>query len=275
MIRILCVVGLILLLAVPRASAQEPIKIGFLYILSGRVAQFGYVARQGAELAIDEINDSGGINGRRVKGVFADTKADPKVAIAAATKLANKDVVDALIGIISSRVAVAVAPKVEDLGIPLIVTTALTPVITGKACNRYTFRITYNLEASLRAAAILASRLPAKTWTTVGPDYSLGHVSWDLFQQNLKRLRPDVEFLSEPDVVFASLKTTDWGPYVDRLKKSRADGVLVSLWGGNFMDFVREGNKSRLFKGKREYLAVVSLAAILGYLRTRCRQECG
>ena len=243
--RFLCVVVLTLVATSSVALAQEPIRLGLLYILSGRVAQFGQIARQGAQLAIDDINAAGGINGRPLEGIFADTKADPKVAIAAANELVNKKRVDGLIGIISSRVATSLAPVMKDLRTPLIVTTALTPVITGKACNRYTFRITYNLDANLKTAAILASRLPAKTWTTVGPDYSLGHISWDLFKLHLKKLRPDVEFLSPPEVFFASLKTTDWSPLVAKLKKTNADGVLTSLWGGNFIDFAESGKQSR------------------------------
>ena len=96
---------LVLILSSTIAFAQEPIKIGFLYILSGRVAQFGYIAKQGADLAISEINRSGGINGRPIKAIFRDTKARPETAIEEAENLVNKDKVDALIGIISSRVA--------------------------------------------------------------------------------------------------------------------------------------------------------------------------
>lgn len=266
--RILCVVVLILALTASSAPAQEPIKLGFLYILSGRVAQFGQIAKQGAQLAIDEINNAGGINGREVKGIFEDTKADPKVTLEAAQKLVNEDRVDGLIGIISSRVAEGVVPHMVDLRTPLIVTTALTPVITGRGCNRYTFRITYNLDANLKTAAILAAQLPAKKWTTVGPDYSLGHISWKLFQKHLKKLKPDVQFLPSSEVVFAPLKTTEWDPILEKLKRSDADGVLISLWGGNFIDFVKTGNRLGLFREKREFLAsVVSLTATLG-LRT-------
>lgn len=266
--RVLCVVVIVLLSVSSGAMAQDSIKIGFLYILSGRVAQFGEIARQGAQLAINEINNAGGVDGRSVTGIFVDTKADPNTAIAEATRLVTVEEVDALVGVISSKVAAELAPKMRELRTPLIVTNALTPVITGRACNRYTFRVTYNLDANLNTAAVLAARLPAKTWTTVGPDYSLGHVSWDLFRRKLKAIRPDMKFVPDSEVIFASMKTTDWVPYVRKLKKSRADGVLISLWGGNFMDFVKTGNRMGLFKQRREHLAsVVSLASILG-LRT-------
>ena len=49
-------------------AADKPIKIGFVYIMSGPAATYGQFAKQGAELAIDEINKAGGINGRKVEG---------------------------------------------------------------------------------------------------------------------------------------------------------------------------------------------------------------
>ncbi len=247
------------------APAEDQIKLGFLYVLSGRVGQFGQIASQGAEVAIDEINGNGGINGRFIKGIFLDTKANPETAITEARKLVMEDRVDALIGVISSKVANALTPEMMTLKTPLIVTTALTPTITGTGCNRYTFRITSNLPAIMKTVALLAAKREVKTWTTVGPDYSLGHVSWELFRKNLRQLRPEVKFLDTKEVVFAPLKTKDWEPHVEKLKRSPADGVLISLWGGNFIDFIRQANESKLFDGKREFLAsVVSLAAVVG-----------
>ena len=52
------------------ASSQEPLKIGFAYVMSGRLAHYGFGAKQGADLAIDKINKSGGINGRQVVGLY-------------------------------------------------------------------------------------------------------------------------------------------------------------------------------------------------------------
>ena len=58
---------LVLLTAGHGYAADKPIKIGFVYIMSGPAATYGQFAKQGAELAIDEINKAGGINGRKVE----------------------------------------------------------------------------------------------------------------------------------------------------------------------------------------------------------------
>ena len=183
------------------ALAAEPIKVGFIYLLSGRAAAHGVVAKQGAEIALEEVNKAGGINGRRVVGIFEDTKVTPEIAINALQKLVTIDKVDVVIGVISSKVAISVAPVVKRLRVPLIITTAQTPAVTGKLCNRYVFRITWNNSQALMAAAMLASNWNAKTWTTIGPDYALGHSAWDLFQKYMRQRRQDIRYLPRSEVV--------------------------------------------------------------------------
>ena len=187
------------------AIAAEPVRLGFVYMFSGRGAILGGVSRQGAELAIEEINKAGGINGRQVVGIFRDSKAKPDVGGEAARKLVTEDKVDAVIGVISSGVVPKVSEVLNELRTPLIITTAVNPIVTGKKCNRYTFRVVGTANMLLKATALIAKKTGAKRWTTIGPDYALGHGSWALFKKYLKEARPDVEFLPESDAVFAPL----------------------------------------------------------------------
>ncbi len=256
---IMCVVLCLFLPAPSVLLAAEPIKIGFLYVLSGRATVFGTVAKQGSELAIEEVNKTGGVvSGRKLAGVFRDTKGDPALAVELAIRLANEDKVKCLIGIITSSEAASVVPLMKELKIPLIITTATTPGATGNYCNRYTFRVTCTTDQSLKSAALLANRSGAKKWTTVGPSYLMGYESWDLFKKYLSKENKDVEFLTEPDQVFVSMDTTDWAPCIDKLKGSGADGVLVSLWGGNVIDFLRQGREKGLFERTRTVLMPVA-----------------
>ena len=171
------------------ALAQDSIKIGFMYVLSGRGAVFGEVAKKGAELAIEKINSSGGVNGKNVVGIFEDDQGKPEIALELAKRFVQKDRVDAIIGIVTSSVAEAIAPLAAELKIPLIITTATTPLVTGEKCNRYTFRVTCTTDQQLKSAALIAAQTKARRWTTVGPDYLLGHETWELFQRHLSKAR--------------------------------------------------------------------------------------
>ena len=247
----------LLVLLASEALPADPVRIGFMFTMSGRGAAHGVIAKQGAEIALAEVNASGGILGRELVGVFVD-EGNPDSAAKTVENLVITDKMNAIIGVVSSGVAPRVASAAKSLQVPLLITTAQTSVVTGQQCNRYTFRITWNNDQALKTVALVAAELPAKTWTTIGPNYALGWESWDLFQKYLKEIKPEMSFLPKSEVVFAPMDTTDWKPHIKTLEASKADGVLVSLWGGNLVDFMREAREAGLLDGKRTVLCCVA-----------------
>ncbi len=240
--------------------SAKSVKIGFIYILSGPFATYGDFAKKGAQLAVDEINKSGGILGNQVECIFEDSAGKPDVALRAIRKLVLQDKVDILVGLDSSGVANSVVPVIDQLKTPLIITHAASPEVTGKLCNKYTFRISVNLPQNVKAAAILASETNAKKWTTIGPGYAFGFDSWKYFKDYLKKIKPSSEFFSDEEVVFPPAKTTDFSPYITKIMNSKPDGVLISLWGGNLVDFVRQANDMGFFKQKFQVLMTLGAA---------------
>ena len=255
---------LILCLAVffgiSQAHAEKPVKLGFVYIMSGPFAAYGQFAKKGAELAVDEINKAGGIMGRPVKAYFEDSTGKPDAALRALRKLVYQEKVDCLIGLDSSGVAKSVAPSIPQLKTPLIITHAATPDVTGSVCNKYIFRVSLNLAQNVKTAALLAAQTKAKTWTTVGPDYAFGHQSWEYFEKYLKEINPEAKFLPKDQVAFPPFKTTDFSSYITKVMQSKPDGVLISLWGGNLIDFIRQGSDMGFFNGDFEVLVTLGAA---------------
>ena len=252
--------AIVCLVMVAPVSAAKTVKVGFVYIMSGPFSAYGQFAKKGAELAVDEINAAGGINGHKVKAFFEDSTGKPDVAIRALRKLVFQEKVDFLIGLDSSGVAKTVVPSLPQMKTPLIITHAATPDVTGSVCNRYVFRISVNLAQNIKAAALLASESKVKTWTTIGPDYAFGHQSWEYFEKYLKEIKPDAAFLPRDQVAFPPFKTTDFNPYINKIMQSKADGVLVSLWGGNLIDFVRQAKEMGFFDGRRQVLVTLGAA---------------
>lgn len=245
---------LFVLVSTVGAYAASNIKIGFTYIMSGPFSAYGQFAKQGGELAIEEINAAGGINGQMVEGIYEDSTGKADVALRAIRKLVYQDNVDMLIGLDSSGVAKTVVPSIEKMETPLIITHAATPDVTGSVCNKYTFRISLNLAQNVKAAALLAKETGAKKWTTVGPDYAFGHQSWEYFEKYLKELNPAASFLPKDEVAFPPFKTTDFSAYITKVMNSKPDGVFISLWGGNLIDFIRQASSMGFFKGDFDVL---------------------
>lgn len=247
------------------AGAAEPVKLGFVYIMSGPFATYGQFAKQGAELAIEEINDAGGIDGREVEAYFEDSTGKPDVALRAIRKLVFQDGVDAVIGLDSSGVAKTVVPAVSQMKTPLIITHAATPDVTGSVCNPYTFRISLSLDQNVKVGALLAAGTDAKIWGTVGPDYAFGRQSWEYFQKYLAAEKPGVQFLPEGEAAFSPIKTTDFNPYITKIMSAKPDGVFISLWGGNLIDFVRQAEPLGFFDGRFQVLMSLGAATEVLY----------
>jgi len=243
----------------PASGADEkPIKIGGIYLMSGSAATYGKFAQQGIELAMNEINAQGGVLGRKLVAQIEDGQGKAAVAIQAARKLVYQDNADVLMGLDSSGVAQGLAPTVPDLRKPFIITHAATPDVTGKLCNKYTYRISVNVNQNMRGGAEVAAKTGARKWTTIGPDYAFGHQTWEYFGKYLKEIKPDVELMSE--VAFPRFGAEDYTPFINSVMESKPDGVMISLWGGDLVNFVRQANDRGFFKQGFEIAAPVGAA---------------
>lgn len=242
----------------PAHAAEDPIRIGAIYIMSGSAANYGKFAQQGMQLAINEINASGGVLGRQLAMQLEDGQGKAAVAIQAARKLVYQDKADVLMGLDSSGVAQGLAPVLPELGKPFIITHAATPDVTGKLCNAYTYRVSVNVHQNMSGAAEIAAKTGAKKWTTIGPDYAFGHQSWEFFSKYLKEKMPDAELMSE--TAFPRFGAEDFTPFINGVMENKPDGVLISLWGGDLVNFVRQANSRGFFKQGFQVLLTVGAA---------------
>src|SRR3989338_1211347 len=127
------IVGGAVLMSRPAQTAtqnKEPIKLGGLFPLTGDVAQLGIPASQAVELAVEEANAAGGINGQKVEFYKEDGGCNPKDATSASTKLIEIDKVIAIIGGFCSGETLAAAPIAERNKVILFSPTSSNPKIT-------------------------------------------------------------------------------------------------------------------------------------------------
>lgn len=124
-------VSLVLLaLAVP-ALAAEPIKLGAFFDLSGKAAFIGTPTKLVAEMVVEKINAEGGINGRPIKLIMADSESEPPKAANIAKKFIYKDQVTAIIGPTLTDTGMVVKKIVHEGKVPIVMTVGGDPVIMG------------------------------------------------------------------------------------------------------------------------------------------------
>jgi branched-chain amino acid transport system substrate-binding protein len=143
----LATVGLIaMMLAVGGASAaaQEPIRLGGMLETSGVVAALGNQGLEGAQLAIEQINAKGGINGRKLDFVNVNTESDETKSVTAARRLIDRDKVVGIVGAMNSGSNLAIIDTVQRAKIPLVSNGATRTIVSPAADRPWIFQAPLN-----------------------------------------------------------------------------------------------------------------------------------
>ncbi|MCD7735510.1 MAG: ABC transporter substrate-binding protein [Lachnospiraceae bacterium] len=122
------------------AEDSDPILIGAVYPMTGDLADSGKTMQQGIDMAIDEINEAGGIDGREIEVIYGDTQGDSATGMSEAERLITQENVDVLIGCYQSGVTATVAQIAEPYGVPLITENATSDALTANGYE-YFFRL--------------------------------------------------------------------------------------------------------------------------------------
>ena len=253
------IVGLVFLFS-PAAFAAETIKIGAMFISSGKMGGYGKHARQAIQLAVDEINADGGVLGRNVEAIVEDTKLKKEVAIALARRFVEQDQVDFLMGPTSSGIAMELTEFARENKKILVLTQAAADTLTGSKIHPYVFSTLSNAMMHSRSGAYLMAAKPFKRYMCVGPDYSYGHSSWKMFKTKLKELRPDVEFVGE---LFPKFLAKDYTEIINEVLATKPDAVWCPLWGGDAVNFIRQALQTGLFEKVKFVFPVAGALEVL------------
>ena len=167
-------------------QAADPIKIGSVLRLSAG-AEDGLPARRGVELAVEEINKAGGINGRKLEVIFEDEKDSPTSAVNAVQKLINVDKVVAIIGPMTSGAALAAAPSANEAKILLVTPTATSPKVSG--AGAYIYRGCSRIDKQAEALTdYIAKNYQPKTVGVLYSNEPYGKGCNDLFGKYFEKL---------------------------------------------------------------------------------------
>lgn len=175
---------------------KENIKIGFIGPLTGDVAAIGQAAKSSVQLAVEEINAKGGIDGRLIEVIYEDAKCSGKEASNAGNKLISVNNVNYIVGSVCSSATLAVAPLAEQAQTVLISPCSSNPSITDAGDfifraypsdlfqGKFAAEYVYN-ELDARKAAIMASQ----------NDWSEGLKN--TFKENFERLGGEITTIQE------------------------------------------------------------------------------
>jgi len=234
-----------------QAHAQSVYKIGEINSYKAQPA-FLEPYKKGMELAIEQVNAGGGVQGKKLQLVTRDDNGNPGDAVRAAEELLAREKVDVLTGTFLSHVGLAMTDFARQKKVFFLAAEPLTDKIVWENGNRYTFRLrpsTYMQVAMLVPEAV---QLRKKRWALVYPNYEYGQSAVATFKALMKAAQPDVEFVAEQAT---PLGKVDAGSVVQALADAKPDAIFNVLFAADLAKFVREGNTRGLFQGR----GVVSL----------------
>ena len=248
------------LIAATAAHAAEPVRIGITTILSGAIADRGQSEQYGAQLALNRINEAGGVLGRAVEAYYADNACNPAIGVPATKRLIEEEHVPVLIGALCTPVTHAIMPLVAQAKVPLVIATSAGQDFvdaSGVGGNDYAFK---TIPSEVDIARGLMHWLASKNVKSVAIVAAAGGFP----QANATAMAKAAQDAGLRVTAQETLNqgVSDFAPVLDKLKAGAPDQVVTILGpftGGFFKAYEASGWKVPL-TGRIDFSA--ALAAV-------------
>jgi branched-chain amino acid transport system substrate-binding protein len=222
-------------------AAGDALKLGLVFAKQGTWTEQGEQLANGAKLALEQAG--GTALGRPVQIVWLD-EPSPQVAQQNMQKLIEEERVAAVIGGTNSGTSLAMASVAKRMKVPYITPNAAAREITGKECNRYTFRVLTTTPVAARAMAPHLTGI-GKKWYFLTASYAFGQ---DIYT-SMKALLDEAGG-REVGQDRTPLGTTDFSSFILKIRQARPDVVVAGLPGGDLSTFLKQyaemGMKGRI-----------------------------
>ena len=256
---LLTLASLVVLSGCQGGGGEDEILIGHFGSMTGSEATFGTSTDNGIKMAVEELNASGGLLGKKVRLITYDDKGDAREAGTAVTRLVTKDGVAAVIGEVASGLSLAGAPICQENSVPMVSPSSTNPKVTKigdmifRVCFIDPFQGTVCAKFAREHEGLTASK--AAILTDQASPYSVGLqeefekafvamggtvVTKQTYQAGDQDFSAQLTSIrgSEPDVVFIPGYYTDAGNIALQARKL---GLTVPLLGGDGWDSVKLG----------------------------------
>jgi branched-chain amino acid transport system substrate-binding protein len=241
--------------ASPAFAQMPPVRIGVLAAKAGVTAPVGESGLRGTQFAADRINAGGGILGRKIE-LIVEEESNPKDTVERFRKLALQAKVDAVCGVVSTGVGLAIGPVAEELRTIWLAWDGTTQKGVEETIPKpkYAFRSVDN-EAEAVMASILAAkhfRGKVKTVAGINNDYSYGRDNWAAFLAIMKKREMNVTPVVD---LWPKLGETNFTSHVAALQQAKPDLIFSSFWSGDAPILLKQAHAAGLTANTRFVLS--------------------
>jgi branched-chain amino acid transport system substrate-binding protein len=226
------------------ATAQDKVRIGLIYTLSGPPSVLGQQSKNGFELALKHLG--GKMAGKEVEVFAVDDTLKPDVAIQKAQELLDRDKVDIVVGPIFSNILQAIHKPIIDSGKILISSNAGASSFAGAACNTHFFVTSYQNDQIYAALGKVANDKGYKRVYAMVPNYQAGKDALAGFKSTYKGT------IVEESLV--PLNNLDFGAEMSKLSAAKPDALFTFMPGGLGIGLIKQLNQA----GMKEKFPIIS-----------------
>jgi len=231
-------------------DGDESIVFGTLAPNSGTFSSSGPYVAAGNELAVQQINEEGGIDGTEVEVVVADTETTPEAGASGATRLIEQDDVDFLSGAVSSGVGLAVADIAEENEVPY--NSGIASLVFGtETCPSYVFANNPSTHMTTNAYIPYFADQGAESFYFINADYTWGQNAAEFYNEIVPEL--GAEFAGES---FAPFGANDFSSQITNALNSGADTLILTLFG---TDITRCINQLIQYNAREEFDTIATV----------------
>ncbi len=221
-----------------QVDSSEIITVGAVLPFSGGLETFGEQAKAGIDLAVQEINDAGGIDGKAVEVIYEDNQTNPKVSVEKTKDLVAKQAV-AIVGPITSDAREAMTPVTEKARVPLLYATNYE----GGVCNDYVF--SFNSVPNQELAQLIPEVAGRKgaSFYMLGTDYLWPQRMFAQAKKEIAKFDGTVKGTS-----FVNWGQQDYSDEIHKIMESKAKVLLFAVPGIDGINFIKQARKLGLTK---------------------------
>jgi len=216
------------------AAAAEPIKIGMIWAKTGSIVDQAEYLAQGSMLALEQRGNT--LLGRPAEIVWLD-EPNPQGAQQSAERLVGEHKVVGMVGGALSSFALAISSVAKKAKVPYIAANAATGDLTGKSCNKYTFRLQPPVDVHARILAPYCATI-GKKWYLLTASYAFG--------QDIKKAFNDYIVANGGTVVGADevpVGTPDYSSFILKIRAAKPDVVIGGIAASDLTTFLKQWNE--------------------------------
>jgi branched-chain amino acid transport system substrate-binding protein len=223
----LCFLAVMVFVGSSFAQKPAPYVIGVVLDMTGRQSNLGVGCKRGLDIAVDEINKAGGVNGRQLQIILLDGESDPAKAVMHTKRLIEVDKVSVIAGFSATSSTMAAMQTIEEGKIPLI---ASSPIDTIQpATKKWIFTVVpRQREASLPILLDTMKKKGANNIAYLYIDNVYGQTGLKVMEVVTGRANIKLSTIEK-----YAVGSTDLGPQITHIKAAGADGIIIT---GNVPD---------------------------------------